>query len=121
MKDIDITVLFAVFYEMLGPLLWILVVAILAGTLAFGLLLVRERGLHPARLVRMQFLGLLGGAAALWLMARVSSSGFTDAGGPVNWLLIALVFVLGWVGTSVILYTLVGWLGGRLRCCPQAG
>ena len=42
-------------------------------------------------------------------MAKVSSSGFTDAGGPADWFLIALVFGLGLAGTTVLMYTLFGW------------
>ena len=46
---------------------------------------------------------------ALVLMAKVSSSGFTDAGGPADWFLIALVFGLGLVGTAILVYTAIGW------------
>ena len=54
-------------------------------------------------------LGLLAGCLALVLMAKVSSSGFTDAGGPADWFLIALVFGLGLAGTTILIYTLLGW------------
>lgn len=109
MKDLDPLVLLAVFQEMLGPLLWLLLAVSLMGTLAFIVLLVRERGIVPRRLVYSQALGLLGGALALILMAKVSSSGFTDAGGPVDWLLIALVFGMGLAGSAVLFYTVGGW------------
>jgi hypothetical protein len=46
-------------------------------------------------------------------MARVSSSGFTDAGGPADWFLIALVYGVGFVVTTVLLYTLMGWTRRR--------
>lgn len=61
------------------------------------------------RFVRSQALGLIGGVFALMLMANVSSSGFTDAGGPADWLLIALVFGLGLVGAAIVFYTIAGW------------
>ena len=109
MKDLDPIVLLAVFQEMLGPLLWIMLAVIVLGTLAFGLLLVRERGLVSRRLVRSEAVGVLGGVLALVLMAKVSSSGFTDAGGPADWFLIALVFGLGLIGTTILVYTAVGW------------
>lgn len=113
MKELDLLVFLAVFQEMLGPLLWVLLAIVVLGTAAFLVLLVRERGVLPRRLVRMQAMGLLGGALALVLMAQVSSSGFTDAGGPADWVLIALVFILGWVGATIVLYTLTGYLGGN--------
>ena len=43
-------------------------------------------------------------------MAKVSSSGFTDAGGPADWFLIALVFGLGLVGATILVYTVAGWV-----------
>lgn len=119
MKELDLSILLAVFQEMLGALLWPLVAAALLGTLAFALLLVRERGLDARRLVRAQALGLPGGLLALWLMAGVSSSGFTDAGGPADWVLIALVFALGAAGTAIVAYTVAGWRG-RCGCARPA-
>lgn len=109
MKELDPYVLLAVFQEMLGPLLWLLMAIAVVGTAAFVALLLREKGIVARRLVRAQALGLLGGAFALVLMAKVSSSGFTDAGGPADWFLIGLVFGLGLIGSAIVLYTLGGW------------
>lgn len=72
-------------------------------------LLVRERGIAASRLVRAQLVGLVGGVLALVLMATVSSSGFTDAAGPIDWILIVLVYGLGMLGTMVLVYTVAGW------------
>ena len=113
MKEMDPLVLLAVFQEMLGWLLWPLLGLIVIGTLAFLLLLLRERGIVAQRLLPAQIAGVLGGALALVLMAKVSSSGFTDAGGPADWLLIGLVFGLGLLGTMVLVYTATGWLRKR--------
>lgn len=109
MKDLDPAVFLSVFQEMLGPLLWILILLAIGGTLAFLLLLVREKGLVAKRLVRAELFGVFGGALALVLMAKVSSSGFTDAGGPADWFLIALVFGMGLIGTVVLVYAFLGW------------
>jgi hypothetical protein len=114
MAQLDPLVLWSVFQEMLGPLLWLLAALIVVGTLAFAALLLRERKLVAKRLVYAEFAGLVGGALALVLMAVVSSSGFTDAGGPVDWLLIALIYALGAIGTTVLVYTVAGW-GTALR------
>ena len=117
MKELDPFVLLVVFQEMLGPLLWLLLAVVVMGLLAFVALLIRERGLVSRRLVRAQAWGLLGGVLALVLMAKVSSSGFTDAGGPADWFLIALVFGLGAVGTTVLGYTVAGYMHCK---CPRA-
>lgn len=111
MKNLDPIIMFYVFQEMLGtPLLVLLMAIIIVGTLAFVGLLVRERGIVATRMMRSQLLGVLGGVLALALMARVSSSGFTDAGGPADWFLIALVFGCGLIGTTAITYGALGWL-----------
>jgi hypothetical protein len=109
MKELDPLVFLAVFQEMLGPLLWLMLLVIIAGTAAFIALLVKEKSINSKRLVRAELAGLLGGVLALVLMAKVSSSGFTDAGGPADWFLITLVFGLGLVGTAVLVYTAIGW------------
>jgi len=110
MKELDPLVFLAVFQEMLGPLLWVLIAVALVATFAFVHLLVREKGIVHRRLVRSELAGLVGGLLALVLMAKVSSSGFTDAGGPADWFLIVLVFGVGMVGTVILVYSLVGWL-----------
>ena len=109
MKELDLFILLAVFQEMLGPLLWILLAVVILGLVAFVVLLVREKGLVSRRVVRSEALGIVGGALALVLMAKVSSSGFTDAGGPADWFLIALVFGAGLLGSTILIYTLTGW------------
>lgn len=109
MKELDPLVFLAVFQEMLGPLLWIMLFVIVVGTGAFLALLLKEKSINSKRLVRAELAGLVGGVLALVLMAKVSSSGFTDAGGPADWFLIALVFGLGLVGTAILLYTVMGW------------
>ena len=118
MKELDPLIFWYVFKEMLGaPLLWLLIILIAGGTLAFLFLLFKERTIVARRMVGAQAIGLLGGALALVVMAKVSSSGFTDAGGPADWFLIALVFGLGAVGTTVLGYTVAGYMHCK---CPRA-
>jgi hypothetical protein len=109
MKELDPMVFLAVFQEMLGPLLWVLVLLAVGGVAAFVAVLVKERTVVSRRLVRAELIGVVGGALALVLMAKVSSSGFTDAGGPADWFLIALVFGAGLVGTTILVYAVAGW------------
>jgi Family of unknown function (DUF5368) len=113
MKDMDPMVFVAVFQEMLGPWLWMMLALAVFGIAAFLWLIRREKGLVSDRLVRAEVLGLLGGGLALVIMAKVSSSGFTDAGGPADWFLIALVYGVGLVATTILAYALMGWLGPK--------
>ncbi|MDP2881042.1 MAG: DUF5368 domain-containing protein [Azonexus sp.] len=109
MKEFDPLIFLVVFQEMLGPLLWLLILLAVGGTLAFLRLLIKEKGIVARRLVRAELAGLGGGVLALILMAKVSSSGFTDAGGPADWFLIALVFGMGLIGSAIVVYSFLGW------------
>lgn len=110
MKELDPLILIAVFQEMLGPLLWLLIAIVVVGTAAFLGLLWRERKIMSRRLMWSEAIGLFGGLISLVIMARVSASGYSDAAGPADWMLIAAVFTIGAIGTAVIFYTLFGWL-----------
>lgn len=118
MKELDPLVLIAVFQEMLGAWLCIGLAATLGCAVALVLLVRRERTLRTRRLVACELLGLLGGGLALVVMAAVSSSGFTDAGGPADWFLIAVVYGLGGMATTALCYAVAGWwqaLSGAAR------
>lgn len=109
MQSLDPVVFLAVFQEMLGFLLWVLLAVIIIGTAAFIFLLLKEKTIVTRRLVISQLIGLFGGVLALILMVVVSSSGFTDAGGPIDWLLIGVIYGLGFIGTTIICYTFAGY------------
>lgn len=113
MKELDPMVFLAVFQEMLGPMLWVMLLAAVLAVAAFVALLVRERGIVSRRLVKAELLGLIGGVVALVIMAQVSSSGFTDAGGPADWFLIALVYGVGLVATTILTYAVMGWVSSK--------
>ena len=114
MKDLDPLVFYYVFVEMMGPwLLWSLVLAAIFGLWAFLNVVIRERGISSKRLVRSEIAGLFGGAGALVLMAHVTMSGFTDAGGPVDWLLVGLIWGAGLAGTTILSYALLGLIERR--------
>lgn len=113
MKELDPLVFLAVFQEMLGPMLWVMLLAAVVAVVAFVALVMREKGIVSRRLVRAELLGLLGGVVALVIMAQVSSSGFTDAGGPADWFLIVLVYGVGLVATVILTYAAMGWMGSR--------
>ena len=113
MQSMDPMVFLAVFQEMLGPLLWVILFVVIAGTVAFVALLIKEKHIASKRLVGSEVVGVVGGVLALVLMAKVSSSGFTDAAGPIDWLLIAGVFGVGLIGSTILSYTISGWYAQR--------
>lgn len=109
MKDLDPLVFLYVFQEMLGPLLWVLPLLAISGVAAFVYVLMRDGGLVSRRLVRAEIVGFFGGFAALALMAWVTLSGFSDAGGPVDWLLVGLIWGVGVIGGAVLSYAVMGF------------
>lgn len=110
MKEIDVATLLAVFQEMLGPLLWVLLALAAAATVLFVWVLLRERGLRPRRLVWAELAGLAGGIAAVAFMLSVTQSQLDDIGGPIDWVLVAAIFLAGGIGTVVAAYGILGAL-----------
>ena len=114
MQELDLMVFVAVFVEMLGPLLfWLLVLAIVVVTLGFVWVLIRDRALDSKRLVRAQVVGVLGGIGAILFMQWITNSGFQDIGGPVDLMLVASIFVLGAIGAAILAYTVQAVLGSE--------
>lgn len=111
MQELEIGVLIAVFLEIMGPAFWVLLAVAILTVALFGWSWLREKGLSSRRLVAAEGIGVLGGFFALWLMAWFTLSGFTDAGGPIDWLVIAGVWGVGLVGTTILSYGVMGTLG----------
>jgi len=108
MKELDFATLVAVFQEMLGWTFWPLLALAALATLAFLRVLLRDRSLIPQRLVWAEVLGLFGGVVAVLVMFTVTSSGFADMGGPIDWLLVLAIFGFGTIGTALGLYAALG-------------
>lgn len=105
MKQLDPAVLWAVFVEMMGPVLWLLIALAAIGILGFLFVLQRDGRLVSSRLVKAELIGFFGGFVALAITAWVTVSGFSDAGGPIDWLMIAIIWGIGLVGFTILAYT----------------
>ncbi len=103
MKELDVATFLAVFQEMLGPLSWALI------ALAY-----RHGPLRPGCCCATAACGRAaswrsGGRrrspaeeiAAVLFMLAVTQSQLADIGEPVDWVLVAVIFVAGGVGTVV--------------------
>ncbi|MBB4285309.1 DUF5368 domain-containing protein [Roseospira goensis] len=120
MQGFDLAVFLAVFLEMMGTILWVLVALAVVGLAGFLAVVWCERTVVSRRLLRAEVIGVIGGFAALALMAYVTVSGFTDAGGPVDWLLIGIIWGMGLVGTTILAYAAMGlWDMARGRCVAR--
>lgn len=112
MKDLDLWVFVSVFQEMLGPFLWVLIGLAVVGVALFLALVLRDRGLSSRRLVWAELVGIVGGVVALLIMWVVTHSGIGDAGGPIDWVLIAVIWTAGAIGTAVLAYVALSLFGG---------
>jgi len=112
-QNVDPLMFVAVLHEMLGPLLWVIVAGSVVATLAFLWLLIRDRGLVSRRFVLSQLVGIAGGFAAVLFMQLITHSRLADVGGPIDWLLVAAIWLIGAGGTTVVVYDLWGLRAGR--------
>lgn len=112
MKDLTLGMLVAVFQEMFGLFWWwAIVIVSVVGAAAFLVVLIRDRGLRTSRFVKAELLAPIGGVAAVAFTKYFTSSTPTSAfGGPIDWLVLAGVFVLGAGGAVVISYVALGLL-----------
>jgi hypothetical protein len=113
MKELDISVFVAVFHEMLGPFLWVLVALAVLGLAVFAYVVASERKLMFRRFLFAELAGFVGAVAAILLMWGVTHSGLSDAGGPIDWLLVLMIFAAGWAGALVLFYGFAGLLSRR--------
>ncbi|WP_106755268.1 DUF5368 domain-containing protein [Pannonibacter carbonis] len=114
MKELTPGMMIAVFEEMFGMgLFWALVAGAVLVTLAFLFVVLRDRKLVASRLVRAELLAPIGAIAAILFVQFVTSSGFSDIGGPVDVIALILIGVAGAGGLTVLAYVLQGLLGNR--------
>ncbi len=105
MEEFSFRTILAVLEEMFGAgLFWSLVVIAALITVGFILMLLRDRGLDSRRLVRAQIAAPLGGIAAVLFVQWITSSGFRDIGGPIDWLVVLAIFIAGSIGLMLLVY-----------------
>lgn len=113
MKELDPAVFLSVFQEMLGPALWLLLALAGAIVIAFVLFLLRDGRLVSRRFLWSELAGIVGGIGAVLFMQAVTHSSFGDIGGPIDAILVALIWLTGAVGTTLLAYVVLSGLGGR--------
>jgi 4-amino-4-deoxy-L-arabinose transferase-like glycosyltransferase len=113
MKDLDPFVFIAVFEEMLGPALWLMAALAVIGVGVFLYVVARERKLMLRRFIMAELVGFAGALAAILLMWGVTHSSLSDAGGPIDWMLVLTIFAAGWAGALVLFYGMAGLFARR--------
>lgn len=111
MKGLAPFVFRAVFDEMLGPWLWVIIAGAIIAALAFLWVKVREGRIASRRLIWSELAGPVGGIAALATVLAVTNSRLADLGGSIERLLAVGTFVAGFVGVTLCVYAMLGVLG----------
>lgn len=114
MEEMTFDTILAVFEEMFGPwLFWTLVGVAALITVAFLYVLVRDRNLESRRLVRAELTAPVGAIAAILFVQWITSSGFRDIGGPIDWVVLLLIGLAGAGGLMILVYTALALLGHK--------
>jgi len=107
MEEFSFRTLLAVFEEMFGPVLfWALVVVAALITVAYIYVLIRDRAMSMRKFLLAQLSMPFGGVAAVAFIMWITSSGLRDIGGPIDWIVLLGVAVLGAVGLAILVYVI---------------
>lgn len=121
MKELTLDTLIAVFEEIFGAaLFWAMVAAAALITVAFVYAVIRDRGIDGRRFVRAEIAAPVGAIAAILFVQFVTSSGFSDIGGPIDWVMLLAIGVAGAVGLTFLVYTLLAFAGRSRAASPAA-
>lgn len=106
MSELTLDTMLAVFEEMFGPVLfWALLAVAVAITLAYLFVLIRDRSVSWRKFLLAQLSMPVGAIAAVLFIQGITSSSFSDIGGPIDALVLIGVAVLGAVGMAILVYT----------------
>lgn len=106
MKELTLETLLAVFEEIFGAwLFWALVLAAALITVAYVYVLIRDRRISMRKFLLAQLSMPLGGVGGVLFVQIMTDSHLRDLGGPVDWIVLAGVAMLGAVGIAILVYT----------------
>lgn len=106
MKELTFETLIAVFEEIFGRgLFWAMVLAALLVTLAYAYVLMRDRAVSWRKFLLAQLSMPVGAVAAVLFVQAITSSGFSDIGGPVDVIVLLGVAAMGAIGIAILVYT----------------
>lgn len=105
MEELTLSTLLAVFEEMFGRgLFWAMVAVAAVITVLYVYVLIRDRRVAWRKFLLAQLSMPVGAVAAVWFVLTVTNSGLRHIGGPIDWLVLLGVAVLGAVGMAILVY-----------------
>ncbi len=106
MKELTLETLIAVWEEMFGRgLFWAMVVMAALITVAYIYVLIRDRSMSMRKFLLAQLSMPVGAVAAVLFVQKMTSSGFSDIGGPIDVIVLLGVALAGAVGIAILVYT----------------
>ncbi len=114
MEKLTLDTLLAVFEEMFGAwLFWLMVAVAAVITVAYLYVLIRDHGMGMRRFLLAQLSMPVGAVLAVAFVLWITKSNLADIGGPIDWIVMLGVAVLGAGGFSILVYVLQSLIRGR--------
>lgn len=113
MKDLTFSTLIAVFEDMFGfGVFWAMVGLALVITALYLYVLIRDRAMSMRKFLLAQLSMPVGAVAAVAFVLTITSSSLADMGGPIDWLVLLGIAVLGAVGFAILIYVVQSLVRG---------
>lgn len=113
MKELSLETLISVFTEMMGIWFYVLLVVMVIGLVAIVAVVIKDGKIGAARAIRSELAAPVGGAFGIWVALTVTQSKLSDIGGPIDWVMFAVIFIVGAIGGTVVAYVGQGLLERR--------
>ncbi len=114
MEEFSVGTFLAVFEEMFGPwLFWAMVAVAALITVAYLYVLIRDHGMGMRRFLLAQLSMPIGAVAAVAFVMWITNSRMADIGGPIDWIVLLGVAVLGAGGFSILVYVAQSLIRGK--------
>lgn len=114
MEEFSVGTFVAVFEEMFGVwLFWLMVAVAAVITAAYLYVLIRDHGMGMKRFLLAQLSMPIGAVAAVAFVMWITKSRIADIGGPIDWIVLLGVAVLGAGGFSILVYVAQSLIRGK--------
>ncbi|KPQ06481.1 MAG: Protein of unknown function (DUF805) [Rhodobacteraceae bacterium HLUCCA12] len=105
MEELTFSTLIAVFEEIFGRgVFWGLVVIAAVITALYVYILIRDRAVSMHKFLLAQLSMPVGAVAAVFFVLQITSSRLSDMGGPIDWLVLLGIALVGAVGFAILVY-----------------
>ncbi|MCL1824713.1 MAG: DUF5368 domain-containing protein [Betaproteobacteria bacterium] len=114
MNQLTLETMIAVFEEIFGRGLWWIMVAVAAAiTVLYLYVLIRDRSMSMRKFLWAQLSMPFGAIAAVLYVQAMTSSRFSDIGGPIDVIMLLGIALLGAIGCAILVYTIQSLFRGK--------